>query len=261
MSGQTCIRLEKKGHTALIYMDDPKTLNAFLLEDIYAFNEILEDCEKDNDLRCAVITGGGKAFMSGGNLKAELDLSINAHDKIEDFNLQGVRLVKSIRNSRLPFIAAVNGYAFGAAMALIVACDFALAAKGAVFGCPTTALGGIPGWSCTQAVGRTIGAQNLKRMLLLDERFDAGEALRIGLVHKVLPEEELLPAALSMAAKMSAYAPEVLASAKALANRSIYSGYDESFADENEQLRTYNTRANFQEGIAAFLAKRPAEFK
>jgi enoyl-CoA hydratase len=256
------VRWEKRGYTAIIYLDNPKTLNAMSLQDVLTLNEIAGICQQDKDLRGVILTGGGeKSFTSGGNLKTELEFSRNSPQQIREYNEKGIELVKKIMLHRLPFVAAVNGYAFGAAIALIAACDFALASENAVFGMPTTALGGIPGWGCTQIVSKAIGSRNAKRMLLLDEHFDAQEAYRTGLIYKVVKKDVLLKEAEQLIDKIAKYAGNAIYMAKALANRSGYSGFNESFADENAVLNECNTVYNFQEGIEAFLQKRPAKFK
>jgi DNA repair photolyase len=102
-------------------------------------------------------------------------------------------------NSKMPYIAAINGYALGAAIGLITACDISISAENAIFGIPTPSLGGIPGWGCTQVTARVIGSQNAKMLLLANEKINAEEALRMGLINKIVKQEDLLPEAMKYA--------------------------------------------------------------
>ena len=145
-------------------------------------------------------------------------------------------------------------------MGLIAACDLSVAADNALFGLPTCSLGGIPGWGCTQLVARCIGAHNIKRMLLANERLDAAEALRIGLVSQVVPHSELMPKVLAMARQIAAYPPQTMRAAKAAVNQGLELTVEEALKLEHGYLTQMNLSPVFAEGIAAFLEKRPPRF-
>lgn len=222
-----CERVSK--HLAVFEISRPKALNAMAYDFLPEAHELLDDLENDLSIRAVVLTGAGdKAFSAGGDLREEMNSSISNHARLFRFNELGGQLCLKILRSRLPFVAAVNGYAFGAPLAMIGACDLSLASESAVFGLPTCSLGGIAGWGCTQIVARLVGAHNVKRMLLLNEWLDAAEAMRIGLVSRVVPVKDLKPEALAI---------------------------------EHEYLRECNVMPVFAEGIAAQLEKRPPRFE
>ena len=249
-------------HVALFTISRPRALNAMLMSFLKEAHELMEALEADQSVRCVVLTGDGpKSFSAGGDLKEEMANADSNHQGIIDYDRLGDELCLKIRRSRLPFIAAVNGYAFGAPLGLIAACDLSIASDNALFGLPTPALGGIPGWGCTQTVTRCIGAQEVKRMLLANERFDAQEALRCGLVSQVVPQADLLPKALDAARRIAGYAPSVMAIVKKTVNDGLEAPTVEAaLALEHANLGRCNLSPIFVEGIAAFLEKREPDF-
>jgi enoyl-CoA hydratase len=248
-------------HVALFVISRPKALNAMLFEFLTEAHQVMDSLESDESIRCVIMTGDGdKSFSAGGDLKEEMASSLHDHEKLLKYNELGSQLCLKIMRSRLPFIAAVNGYSFGAPLGLIAACDLSLASDNAVFALPTCSLGGIPGWGCTQTVARCIGAHNVKRMLLTNERFDAAEALRVGLVSQVVPLGELLSRAMEAARQIARYPPSAMAAAKRAVNLGLQGTIETGLAIEHEHLRQCNLSPVFAEGIAAFLEKRPPKF-
>ena len=141
------IRCEQNHHTGIITIDNEKKINCITMDMLKIMNEKVEQCNHDPDIYCVIITGAGKqAFSSGGDLKAEKLYAVKEHENIDSYNRLGMKLVRNIMNSPKPYIAAVNGYALGAALAVITACDIAIGSDNSVYGLPTTSLGGIPGW-------------------------------------------------------------------------------------------------------------------
>ena len=256
------IRRETDGHVCVITIDNSKAVNCMTMEMLEGLCEAARACEADPDIRCAILTGAGeKAFTSGGDLKSECRYAASEHENIARYNRLGIELVKQILDSRLPYIAAVNGYALGAALAMVAGCDIAVASPNAVFGLPTTSLGGIPGWGCTQLVTRTVGRQCELRMLLLNEKIDAEEARRVGLISEIVPQAELMDRAMALARQMAAYPANALAAAKRCVNLGLEGSLSAAFEVEHDLLVHTNTQYNFQEGITAFLAKRSPRFR
>ena len=249
-------------HVAIFTISRPRALNAMLMSFLKEAHDLMDALEADESVRCVILTGDGeKSFSAGGDLKEEMANADSNHQGIIDYNRLGDELCLKIRRSRLPFIAAVNGYAFGAPLGLIAACDLSMASDNALFGLPTPSLGGIPGWGCTQTVARCIGAHNAKRMLLANERFDAREALRTGLVSQVMPPAELMPKALAAARQIAAYAPSVMAIVKKTVNDGLEAlTVEAALALEHANLSRCNLSPIFVEGIAAFLEKRSPDF-
>lgn len=255
------VKLESKDGIAVITLDDDKTMNAMTMENVCQLNDAVDRCSRSPEVRCVILTGAGKkAFTSGGDLKSEVRYATYEHENIERYNRIGGDLVKGIMGSPVPFIAAVNGYALGAALGLIAACDIAVASENAVFGLPTASLGGIPGWGCTQTVARKLGAQEALRMLLLNERIDAARAYRIGLVSEIVPIEELMPRVFELAGIIAASPPNAMGAVKQCVNRGLEGSLSNGFGIEAELLKETNTKYNFREGIAAFLEKRTPVF-
>jgi enoyl-CoA hydratase/carnithine racemase len=249
-------------HVAVFTISRPRSLNAMLLDFLKEAHELMDSLEADESVRCVILTGAGeKSFSAGGDLKEEMANAESNRQGIIDYNRLGDELCLKIRRSRLPFIAAVNGYAFGAPLGLIAACDLSIASDNALFGLPTPSLGGIPGWGCTQTVTRCIGAHQVKRMLLTNERFDAREALRSGLVSKVVPQADLRSQALAAARQIAGYAPSVMAIVKKTVNDGLEATTVEAaLALEHANLSRCNLTPIFVEGIAAFLEKRKPDF-
>lgn len=249
---------DKRGSIAVLTINNPNKMNSMNKEFIDNLKEAVDICENDKDIRCVILTGfGTKAFTAGGDLK--LEGRFTPQEALEN-NEQGNVVVKSIMESRLPYIASVNGYALGAAIGLILACDISIAAENAIFGIPTTSLGGIPGWGCTQLTTRMIGAQNAKLLLLANEKFNAEEAYKLGLVSKVVKQEELINITLEYAYRIATYAPNAVASTKFAVNKGLESSLEEGFQIEAYMVKNCNSNYNFKEGIAAFLEKRSPNF-
>jgi enoyl-CoA hydratase len=253
------LKLEEKGNIAVITINKPETMNSMNLAFLYDMQEAIDLCEKNMDMRCAILTGAGeKAFSAGGDVVEEKNFT---SDMVKEYNAQGGVIIRMIMNSRMPYIAAVNGYALGAAVGLITACDISIAADHAIFGIPTPSLGGIPGWGCTQVTARVIGAQHAKMLLLANEKYNAEEALRVGLINKIVRRDALLTEAMKYAERIAAFAPNAMQSTKYAVNRGLESSLEEGFEIEAGMLDRCNTDVNFKEGITAFLEKRPAKFR
>jgi len=257
------VRLElcKERGYGIITLDIGATRNAMGAGTVPELIEALTVCNANQDIRCVIITGASdKAFSSGGDLNTELKYS-NEPQNLESFTKTGGDFLKLIMSCRIPVITAVNGVAFGAAIGIIVVSDFAIAVEKAVFGFPTTSLGGIPGWGCTQLLPRAIGLRNAKRLMIANERFDAQEALRLGLIDSVVKQEELMPKAIELAERLAFYAPEAVSTMKKIMNSGIDGSLNESFALEELAFCHVNQQPNFQEGICAFLEKRRPVFR
>lgn len=253
------VKYEEKSNVAIITINKPDTMNSMDMAFLYDMQEVLDTCENNKEIRCAILTGAGsKAFTAGGDVKAERNFTA---EEVKEYNAQGGVIVRKIMNSRMPYIAAVNGYALGAAIGLITACDISISADNAVYGIPTPSLGGIPGWGCTQVIARVVGAQNAKMFLLANEKYSAEEAFRMGLVNKVVKQEELMDEAMKYAERMAAFAPNAMQATKYAVNTGLESSLVEGFQIEAAMLDRCNTDYNFKEGITAFLEKRPANFK
>lgn len=250
--------LEKYNGIAIIKINRPSKANSMDNQCVSDLLEAFGNCEEDNEIHVIVFTGvGDKAFSSGGNLKEELLFN---KEQCNDYNLRGIKLIKQIYMMKKPVIAAINGYALGASIPLICACDLAIASDDALFGMPTISMGGISGWGSTQIVPKTIGKKNTKYMLIANESIDAEDALRISLINKIVKKSELMNETLYIASKIAKYPPKIVGENIDLIDNSMEMSLDEGILAEAKVLKEYNSRWNFKEGIVAFLEKREPKF-
>jgi enoyl-CoA hydratase/carnithine racemase len=188
------LKWEKRGEIAILTLSRPQAMNSFDLEMMQEHRKRLEEFEADEDLRVLVYTGEGRAFSTGIDIKKAPDF---LHWPAEERHRTWVTPC-SMEISK-PSIAAVNGYAIGGGCELALACDFRIASEKAVFGLPEVLLGALPGGGGTQTLPRLIGLGDALLLMLTGESIDAAEALRLRLVQKVLPDNQLLDEALSIA--------------------------------------------------------------
>lgn len=255
------IRIEIQGKTAVLFMDNEKKINCITKKMLEELVKQVDKCNNNTNISCVIITGTGeKAFTSGGDLKAEMQYATSEHEMIDTYNRLGVKLVKSIMNSPKAYIAAINGYALGAALGMIAACDIAIGSENSVYGLPTGSLGGIPGWGCTQQVTRLIGKQCVMRMLLLNEKIDAKEAQKYNLISEILPINQLKERAFEIANQISSCPQNTIQAIKKCVYEGLESSLEEGLELEAQILYRTNTHPNFGEGILAFLEKREPEF-
>lgn len=235
--------------------DKLNALNAELLTELYA---LLAALRSDTSVLCAVLTGAGeKAFAAGADIGAMSTMTGTQARSFADLG-QGVNhLLESLP---FPVIAAVNGFALGGGCELALACDFIYASERAKFAQPEVNLGVIPGFGGTQRLARRVGVGLARELCYTGDVIDATEALRIGLANRVLPAADLLPKAIETANKIASKGPLAVRACK----RVIVRGEDCNLVTAND-LETQSFAAIFgshdqQEGMAAFLAKRPAVF-
>jgi len=188
------LKWEKRNEIALLTLSRPHALNSFDLEMMEEHRRRLEEFEADDDLRVLVYIGEGRAFSTGIDIKKAPDF---LHWDAEDRHRTWV--TPCSMEITKPTIAAVNGYAFGGGCELALGCDLRIASEKAVFGLPEVLLGALPGGGGTQTLPRLIGLGDALLLMLTGESVDATEALRLHLVQKVVPEDQLLSEALSIA--------------------------------------------------------------
>ena len=188
------LKWEKRDHIAILTLSRPHALNSFDLEMMEGHRRRLEEFEADDDLRVLIYVGEGRAFSTGIDIKKAPDF---LHWDPEIRNRYWVTPC-SLQISK-PTIAAVNGYAFGGGCELALGCDIRVASEKAVFGLPEVLLGALPGGGGTQTLPRLIGLGDALLMMLTGDSVEASEALRLRLVQKVVPEEQLLDEALNIA--------------------------------------------------------------
>lgn len=253
------LRIERDGAVATLTLDRPEKLNALsakLLDELLA---AVERLNADASTRVAIVTGGGdRAFAAGADIAAMATMSTV---EAKEFSERGHRVGAAMEQSRLPFIAAVNGVALGGGCELALACDVIYASDKARFGQPEVNLGVGPGFGGTQRLPRRVGVGQARRLCMIGEMIDAAEALRIGLADAVVPHADLLSTVRRVAAVIATKPPLAVAAIK----RAILRGQDAALATGNELEATafgmlFGTHDQ-REGMEAFLNKRPPRFE
>lgn len=254
------ILVERDEAVALVTLNRPQVLNALNAPLLSELSTALTQLEADDAVRCIVITGSGtKAFAAGADI-GELNALANAVEGAQKART-GQSITLQIERLNKPVIMAVNGFALGGGCELAMAGDIRIASENARFGQPEVNLGLIPGYGGSQRTTRLLGKGMAMFLCLSGDMIDAALALQIGLVERVVPQDELLPAAKKLAHTISQKAPLAIAACK----RAITNGAHLPIADalELEALEfgaLVNTE-DFKEGTGAFLEKRKADWK
>lgn len=245
------------GKVAKITINRPKAMNALNEEVLNEMYEAIVQFEEGNE-KVAMITGTGKAFVAGADIQA---MSSMDNLKAQELAILGHKLMNKIEACEKPVIAAINGFALGGGLELAMSCDFRLASGAAKFGQPEISLGIIPGFSGTQRLTKLVGTGMASYMIMTGEMIDAKRALEIGIVEKVIDEEQFSDECIKIAEKMASQSLYALKAGKQTiengANMDILRGSRleiESFA------QLFSTEDQ-KEGMSAFLEKRKANFK
>jgi 2-(1,2-epoxy-1,2-dihydrophenyl)acetyl-CoA isomerase len=262
----TLIHIERRGPIALWTLDRAERLNALPdLADGEAFAAACEAVNADRDVRCVVLTGAGRAFSAGGDLRAmqdRRDLFAGAGTDIRERYRRVVhRIVRSLYGLEVPLVAAVNGPAMGLGCDIAGLADIRIASEAASFGVPFLKLGILPGDGGAWLMPRNVGYARAAELLFTGRTLDAQTALEWGLVNRVVPAEALLDEAFATATQIAAQAPNALRMTKAL----LRQGRDATFDQILEMTAAMQALAHLTddhaEGVNAVLEKRPADFK
>jgi len=250
------VNLEVKGRSALITINRPERRNALNEEVRIDLQRVLEEVDSREDLRAAVITGAGEAFVAGADITA---MKGYQPDDAYRASMQGSEIFLFIETMGIPVIAAVNGWALGGGCELALACDIRIASEAARFGQPEVKLGIIPGYGATIRLPRLVGPGKAKELIYTGRIVDAVEAEKIGLVNSVVPGEDLMAEALKLAERLS-NGPAAIGYAK----RAIQDGFDLDIKDAMRATsrlyaEVYRT-SDCREGVSAYLEKRKPEF-
>lgn len=248
------IIVEKKDHIATVIMNRPEAMNALNMETRMEFLNAIAEVRDDDDVRVVVITGTGRAFVAGSDIKELKDTSMLQARMIP-------RLGEAVENLEKPVIAKVNGFALGGGCEIAMACDIIVASDVSKFGQPEINLGVIPGGGGTQRLPSIVGPQKAKELIFTGDLIDAKEAERIGLVNRVVPAAELDATVKEIAEKIASKSPVALKLAKASINRGLRTNLDTGLTYEKEMYGLAQTTEDKTEGIAAFLEKRKPIFK
>lgn len=251
------IRIDVEGAVATMTVARPEKLNAFDIDMLKALASACDEVESDRSVRVVILTGEGKAFSAGGDIKAwgGMDAPAFGHDWVRF----GHRVFERLATLRMPVVAALNGHALGGGLELAAAADIRLAEAQIKIGLPETSLGMVPGWSGTQRLVSRFGAQIIRRMVLGGEMFTAEAALKEGLVDAVVETGTVLAAARDYAARVAKRGPAALEISKLMIASA--NGEDNGAAVEALGSILVAKTGDLKEGVAAFTEKREAQFK
>ena len=251
------VMLEVADQIATVTINRPKSLNALNTETLTELNQCFTELEKRKDVRVVILTGAGsKSFVAGADI-SEMVNATPAEGRA--MSLLALETFNKLENMPQVTIAAVNGYALGGGCEICMSCDIRIAAENAVFAQPECGLGIIPGFGGTQRLARLIGKGRAKELIFTCDRIDAQEAYRVGLVNKVVPAEELMAACQKMASKILSKASYAVSLAKSVINAGMDMDLTNGLKLEADAFAVTFATHDKQEGMTAFLEKRPAD--
>ncbi|HEX6937865.1 MAG TPA: enoyl-CoA hydratase-related protein [Longimicrobiales bacterium] len=258
---QEQILVERDGDVGWLRINRPERLNAFAGDMREALEAGLHELEADAAIRCVIVTGVGRAFSTGGDIKVMAQLAAERdRARFAELVRTGARIVSFIERMTKPVIAAVNGPAAGAGACLALACDLRIASEAASIGFTFARVGLHPDWGGTYFLPRLVGPALAAELIYTGGMLGAERAERLGIFNRVVPAAELEPAARALAGQIAAGAAEITAAVKRSLRRSATATLDEMLALEVEaQLAAFES-PDFQEGITAFLEKRAPHF-
>jgi 2-(1,2-epoxy-1,2-dihydrophenyl)acetyl-CoA isomerase len=259
------ILFERRGAVALLTLNRPATRNALDGEAMYAaFETLVEQLNADLGLRAAVLTGAGSAFCSGGDVAKMRDragMFAGSPEEIAENYRRGIqRIPRAFQRLQLPIIAAVNGPAIGAGNDLACMCDIRIASSAARFAESFVKVGIVPGDGGCWLLPRVVGASKAAELALTGDAIDAEEALRIGLVSRVVEPGQLLDEALALAARIAANPPQALRWTKQLLLQARTGTLDEALEAAGRFQGLAHHTADHAEAVAAFFEKRAPRF-
>jgi enoyl-CoA hydratase len=250
------VLVETRGRVGLVTLNRPQALNALneaLIEELLA---ALDAFEADPNIGATIITGSERAFAAGADIKEMAELTF-----IEAFSRNQAAAAARMAEMRKPLIAAVAGYCLGGGCELAMICDIIIAADTAKFGQPEITLGIMPGIGGTQRLTRAIGKAKAMDLILTGRMMDAAEAERAGLVARVVAAAGLVEEALKVAEKIASYSLPIVMMAKESINRAFEMPLAEGIRFERRLFHAMFATDDQKEGMAAFVAKRPPQFK
>lgn len=253
------IVLEVKGSVGCITLNRPDKYNSFTRELALAMQEALKTCRDDENVRCILITGAGKAFCAGQDLGEVTREDGPSLSTILSEHLNP--LIRLIRDIEKPIVAAVNGVAAGAGANVAIACDITVAAPKASFIQAFSKIGLIPDSGGTFFLPRLVGLQRAAAYMMLGEKVSAEEAAQVGMIYKVLDDEDFQGAALALADRLAQMPTRGLGLTKRALNQALSNDLERQLAVEEQLQNSAGQTHDYNEGVSAFLEKRAPVFK
>lgn len=250
------ILVTKESGYAVVQFNRPDVLNALNMKMMEEVVDALENLDKDNDVRCIVLTGSEKAFAAGADIKEMAEASA-----VEMLVRDQFARWDRIRKIKKPLIAAVSGFALGGGCELMMTCDIVIASETAKIGQPEINIGVMPGAGGTQRLTRAVGKAKAMEMVLTGKMISAYEALQWGLVNKVVPVEFFLQEAGDLAKEIASKPPVAVRMAKEAVLKSFDTTIEGGLEFERKNFYLLFASEDQKEGMTAFVEKRKAEWK
>lgn len=241
---------------ALVTIDRPEAMNALNTRFFNEMDEVVAHFKGRNDVRVMIITGAGKAFVAGADIAEMVD---KTPEEGSAFSRLGQNTFRSLGELEIPVIAAINGFALGGGLELAMGCDFRIASSKAKFGQPEVNLGLIPGYAGTQRLPRLTAMGDALYLLMTAEMINAEDALRIGLVQKVVDPEELMDTVMGIANTIIAKGPKAVKLIKKVVREGMNTSLDKGSELEADMFGTL-FKDEGETGMKAFLEKRKPEW-
>jgi enoyl-CoA hydratase len=255
----TNLLYEVRDNVAQVTVNRPEKLNPLNSETIDALEACFRDIAGDEAVKAVIVTGAGeKAFVAGADISQVTGLTAMEG---RAWGLRGQQVFSRIENLPKPVVAAINGYALGGGLELAMACHIRIASENARLGQPEVKLGIVPGYGGTQRLPRLVGKGRALEMILSGEPISAEEAYRIGLVNRVVPREDLLPAARRLVGKIMENGPLAVALCLQAVHRGMEMPLEAALEWEASQFGMSCATEDIREGTRAFLEKRKAQFR
>ena len=242
-----------------ITLNRPDALNAFTVEMKEALLGALKDAARNKEVRVVIVTGAGRAFSAGQDLKERQGPDVN--DLGSELRQRYNPIILAMRRLEKPIIGAINGVAAGAGISIAIACDILIASDKASFMEAFGRVGLVPDTGSSWFLPRLIGPARAAEMMFTADSVDAATAERIGLVNRVVASDKLMDEANVLAARLAQAAPIALALAKRALNRALNSNLEDALEFEAQLQSIAGRSADHKEGVAAFVEKRPAKFE
>jgi enoyl-CoA hydratase len=253
------LKLSTRDGVALLTVNRPQKLNAMNYETMAELERVFSHLEADASVRAVIVNGEGeKAFIAGADIQ---ELARETATTGHRTALRGQAIFRSIETLGKPVIAAIHGFCLGGGLELALSCHVRVAAEGAKLGLPEVTLGAIPGYGGTQRLPRLIGRGLAAEMILTGDPIDAADALRIGLVNRVVPRESLLETADGIARRMVRNAPLALRHALLAIDQGLEVDLEKGLLLEATLFGILCGTEDLREGMTAFLEKRKAAFQ
>lgn len=244
---------EKEDNVAILTFNRPDARNAVNNQVRAEFAAAIEEIEADDEIRVMILTGNGKAFASGVDIK-----EFNKTTPYHAHNLY--RLGERVEKLPKPVIAAVNGYCLGGGNEIAMGCDIIIASERAKFGQPEINIGIIPGGGATQRLPRLIGVCRAKELIFTGDIITAEEAFKLGLINRVVPEDQLMETAKEIARKIAVKSSAALKLAKQAINHGMQTNLETGLKYEYELYSLSLSLEDKAEGVNAFIEKRAPKF-